>query len=499
MPLVVHRLTPYDPGDGAGEPGPCDTRIPFCSRETAAMACAAAVADFAQAAGVSRLTIDNPMTEGFFSFSVRKGRGTGGLDGLFPHDLDGYHDGARVPLATGLALVRTMVLRHGPWCRLHADNGFFVHVGTQDDVYVGADHHDGGSVARARGLGLFVERAERSPYDPALDTTEPQRPADGAFWAEVEALVGRDGGVLLEERPVGHAYRWHRPTSAADVREVRRRLTPRARLAVWPDLTEDAEAVRAAVLRDERPALLVRQYPGGGFHRERVAEPRMSRADVPNPEIPSGPGHRAALVPLGPADRRPPLAAVSPDPDGVLRARWRTDPTPAEERRAFLHSLRIGDVVGGVVASGLDDVGVHVDLDHPLGRGLGFLRVPEMSWEWFDSVDDVAPVGREIRAVVLHVDHAWEQVALSSKALLPDPWQRYADAHAVGTTVSGVVTREVPFGRFVRLAKGIEGLVPGGEGAGDGLAAGDEVRVTLIDVDLERRRIELSLDGPGRR
>ncbi|MGW5641101.1 S1 RNA-binding domain-containing protein, partial [Streptomyces sp. NPDC003832] len=312
--------------------------------------------------------------------------------------------------------------------------------------------------------------------------------------------VADRGGVLLEERPTGNAYRWHRLTATHDVEAVRERLTPRARLAVWPDLTDDVEVVRAAVVRGDGLHLLVRQYPGGGFHRVCVAEPGMGRADVPNPQITAGPGHRAALVPLDRADRRPLLAAVLPDGDGVLRARWRTNPTRAEERRTFLGSLRVGEAVIGVVATGLHDIGVYVDLDDDLGRFLGFLRVPEMSWTRFDSVDDIAPVGREIHAEVISIDFAREQVSLSMKALQPDPWQHYADTHKVGVTVSGTVTKLVPFGAFVQMEETIEGLVHLAELADhdvesphDVLAVGDQVRVAILDVDRRRRRISLSL------
>ncbi|MFF8772463.1 S1 RNA-binding domain-containing protein [Kitasatospora sp. NPDC015120] len=499
----MYRLTPHDPAGFEAAAGGGRPSLAYESRERVAAACVAAVAGFALDAAVEEVTIDNPMTEGFFSFSVHAGSGGHGLSGLFPYGGVGFHDGARVPLATGLGLLRAMVLREGAWCRLQGDHGFFVHVGDRDDIYVGGDRDHEVAVSRTRVLGLFADRVAGSPYDPALDETDASRAADETFWSEVGALVVDRGGVLLEERAAGHAYRWHRLTTAHEVEAARGRLAPRARLAVWPDLAEDVERIRAAVVRAERLHLLVQQYPGGGFHTARVAEPPMGRADVPNPPITAGPGHRAALVPLEPADRRPLLAAVLPDEDGVLRARWRTNRTRAEERRTFLGSLRVGEAVTGVVATGLNDVGVHVHLDDDLGRFLGFLRVPEMSWTRFDSVDDIAPIGREVRARIIGVDFAREQVSLSVKALQPDPWQHYADTHKGGDTVSGTVTKLLPFGVFVQVAEGIEGLVhrtgPAGHDAGppqEGLAVGDRVRVVLLDVDRRRRRISLSLERP---
>ncbi|MFC8536659.1 S1 RNA-binding domain-containing protein [Streptomyces sp. NPDC057249] len=500
MAPMVYRITPYDPADldpGAGADSTC---IAYDSREGVAAACVAAVAGFALDAAVGQVTIDNPMAEGFFSFSVLAGRGGNGLSGLFPHDSVGFHDGARVPLATGLALLRAMVLREGAWCRLRADNGFFVHVGDRDDIYVGGGWDQRNAVSRTRMLGLFAERVARSPYDPALDETDASRAADEEFWSEVGALVAARGGVLLEERPTGNDYRWHRLTTAHEVEAVYERLTPRARLAVWPDLTDDVEAMRDTVGRGERIHLLVRQYPGGGFSEARVTAPGMGRADVPYPQITVDPGHRVALVPLEGADRHPLLAAVLPDGDGVVRARWRTHRSRADERRTFLGSLRVGEAVNGVVATGLRDVGVYVHLDDDLGRYLGFLRVPEMSWTRFDSVDDIAPIGREIRAEIISIDFVQEQVSLSMKALEPDPWQNYADTHKVGDTVSGTVTKLAPFGAFVQVEEGIEGFIHLTElddrdvgHPQEVLAVGDHLRVAILIVDHQRRRIALSL------
>ncbi|MFE7712822.1 S1 RNA-binding domain-containing protein [Streptomyces sp. NPDC057486] len=468
------------------------TTLAYDSRESAANMWAAAAIGFALDAGLTHLTVDNPVKNGFFSYSVRSGRGHHGLDGLFPYDLSGYHDGATVYLGTAMGLVRAMVLREGTWCRLVGDGGFFVHVGTRYDVYVGTAVEQDEAASRARTLGLDVDRVEQSPYDLALDQVDEQRPADDEFWREVAQLVDEHGGVLVEEQYIRNAYRWHRPTTLADVEELRAGLTPRARLAVWPDLTEDASTVSAAIVRQDRLQLLVEQYPGG-FHEERIADyPTGAR-------LKGEPGRRYALVPLDPADRRPLASAVLPDTDGELRARWRTDRSRADELRSYLASLRVGDTVAGVVSSGLRDIAVHVDLDGDLGRGVGWLRIPEMSWKHFELAD-VAPIGREIRAQILSVDFAWEQVSLSIKALQPDPWRGFADAHTPGETLSGEVTKLVPFGAFVRVAPGIEGLVPLAELADhdvtepqEVVSERDDVRVVLLDIDLERRRITLSL------
>ncbi|OEV37774.1 hypothetical protein HS99_0024585 [Kitasatospora aureofaciens] len=456
----------------------------------------AAVDAFARDSGVERLTIDNPMLDGFFHYSGHRGTADFGLTGLFPPDHNGYHDGARIPRSTGLGLVRATLRRDGIWCRLQDGERFFVHVGEDHQLYVGSRTRCDGAIARCRELGLLAEQIATSPFDPASDRTEVLPPANDAFWAGLAALVAERGGVLLEETYVRNGSHWHRLTPAG-LDAVRAALTPRARLAVWPDLTDDIDPVLDAMSRPGRLELLVVQQPDGRIYT-RIADPWMaSRTDA------YGYSRRSdllALVPLLPAERNPLMAAVLPDEDGVLRARWRTNPTRADRRRNFLRTIRKGEIRTGRVAA-TPRFGVFVDLDDDLGRATGFINIPELSWTHFDAITDVVQVGQEIRFEVLAVDLEREQVALSLKATQEDPWRRYFDTHRVGDTVPGTVTKLVPFGAFVRIEPGIEGLVHLSELSMHAVGApeevvreGDDVLVMLIDeADFARRRICLSM------
>ncbi|MCF2530764.1 hypothetical protein [Yinghuangia soli] len=530
---------------------------PVPARRRLADACVAAVAGFAFDAGAAQLVVDNPMLDGFFSFAMPSPRRPApGLEGLFPPDGSGFHDGARLPLSIGLELVRAMVLQEGVWCRLHGgdsrDGGFFVHVGYEDDIYVGGDRPFTEAAARARVLGLQVARVAESPFAPDADEVagpgeEPA--ADDAFWTAVAELAAERGSVLLEEQYVGNAYRRHWISAAGatpamrTVEEVRGVLGPRARLAVWPDAGDDeaeaeaktgakteSETVRAAVRRQDCLQLLVRYCPDGRFHPEMIAEPHVARADVPDPTGCPARGHRSALVPLLRTDRRPLLAAVVPDADGVVRARWRTDATPADRRRAYLAGLRVGDVVSGVVSPAWTEVGVYVELDVPWevsawGTVMGVVRFPHLSWTRVDSVGDVAPPGAAVRARVQDIDWAREHVYLSVRALQPDPWRQYADTVEDGEIVRGVVdsVRAVAGARVdtpadttadmregtgidantgtntgtvvIRLADAVEAVVSGDDFAGHGAEAvpGDEVFVRITHVDRDQRRIAVSL------
>ena len=109
-------------------------------------------------------------------------------------------------------------------------------------------------------------------------------------------------------------------------------------------------------------------------------------------------------------------------------------------------------------------------------------------------------VGDEVTVQVLDVDLSRERISLSLKATQQDPWQEFATSHQVGELVYGRVTKLVPFGAFVQVGEGIEGLVHISEMAVHHVEApeqvvtpGEELWVKIIDIDLDRRRISLSI------
>ncbi|MCW2913084.1 MAG: binding domain protein, partial [Actinomycetia bacterium] len=130
----------------------------------------------------------------------------------------------------------------------------------------------------------------------------------------------------------------------------------------------------------------------------------------------------------------------------------------------------------------------------------GLVHVSELSWKHIDHPSEVVEVGQEVTVEVLDVDMERERVSLSLKATQEDPWQQFARTHQIGQVVPGRVTKLVPFGAFVRVEEGIEGLVHISELAErhveipeQVVQVGDEIFVKIIDIDLERRRISLSL------
>ena len=179
----------------------------------------------------------------------------------------------------------------------------------------------------------------------------------------------------------------------------------------------------------------------------------------------------------------------------VLSRRAYLEETQSAVRSDFLHQLEKGQVRKGVVSS-IVNFGAFVDL----GGVDGLVHVSELSWKHIDHPSEVVTVGDEVTVEVLDVDLDRERVSLSLKATQEDPWRVFARTHAVGQIVPGKVTKLVPFGAFVRVEEGIEGLVHISELAqrhvevpDQVVTVGQEVMVKVIDIDLERRRISLSL------
>ncbi len=179
----------------------------------------------------------------------------------------------------------------------------------------------------------------------------------------------------------------------------------------------------------------------------------------------------------------------------VLSRRAWLEQTQSEVRQSFLTQLQKGQVRPGVVSS-IVNFGAFVDL----GGVDGLVHVSELSWKHIDHPSEVVEVGQEVTVEVLDVDMERERVSLSFKATLEDPWQQFARTHQMGQIVPGKVTKLVPFGAFVRVEEGIEGLVHISELAErhveipeQVVQVGDDVMVKIIDIDLDRRRISLSL------
>lgn len=292
MPLpYVYRVTKYDPADRNEHGHYVGTQDIDSDHGTVEAAYLAAVAAFAEDAGVTGLTVRDPELFGSVDFD--------------------YYDGVQVTLDRALSLVQRMLRGGGLWCRLEVDDRFFVHIGYDQYMYIGSVEPCERAVGQATSLGLFPERLDISPYDPSWDERVEQRPANDAFWAEVTELAATRGSVLLDEAHVRNSSRWHR-VHTGNIGEIRAALTPRARLEVWPDLSVDVTAVLRSL-----PQELVWEDEDGRITSFMVDDELRSQL----PELVANARAAMALT-IYAADRQPLLTAVLPDRDGVVRARW---------------------------------------------------------------------------------------------------------------------------------------------------------------------------------
>ncbi|MGH2631071.1 MAG: 30S ribosomal protein S1, partial [Actinomycetota bacterium] len=179
----------------------------------------------------------------------------------------------------------------------------------------------------------------------------------------------------------------------------------------------------------------------------------------------------------------------------VLSRRAFLEESQSEGRKKFLEGLQKGERRKGTVSS-IVNFGAFVDLGGVDVR----VHVSELSWKHVDHPQEVVTVGQEVEVEVLDVDLERERVSLSLKATQEDPWKEFERTSKAGAIISGQVTKLVPFGAFVRVAQGIEGLVHISEISHEHvdtpesvLTVGDEVQVKVIDVDVSRRRVSLSM------
>ena len=178
----------------------------------------------------------------------------------------------------------------------------------------------------------------------------------------------------------------------------------------------------------------------------------------------------------------------------VLSRRAWLEQNRSATRGGLLTQLQAGQIRKGIVSS-VVNFGAFVDL----GGVDGLISVAELAWTHHNHPSEVVEIGQEVEVEVLDVDQGRERISLSLKATQQDPWPQFARAHPIGQIVAGRVTKLLPFGAFLRV-DGLEGLVHVSELADRHVAAPDEVvragmelLVKVTDIDLQRRRISLSL------
>jgi small subunit ribosomal protein S1 len=179
----------------------------------------------------------------------------------------------------------------------------------------------------------------------------------------------------------------------------------------------------------------------------------------------------------------------------VLSRRAVLEEERKEQRQEILDRLQPGLIVEGQI-SNIVDFGAFVDLN-----GIdGLIHISELSWSHVNHPSELLNIGDTVQVKVLDIDRDRQRISLGLKQTQEDPWQRVVDTYNVGDDLEGTVTKVVTFGAFVEIMDGVEGLVHISELANhhvenprEVVQPGDEVRVKVLEIDSERRRLSLSV------
>ena len=180
----------------------------------------------------------------------------------------------------------------------------------------------------------------------------------------------------------------------------------------------------------------------------------------------------------------------------VLSRREIIEQERAEKRARFLDTVKLGDTVKGVVKN-LTDFGAFIDLD-----GMdGLLHITDMTWGRLTHPSELLKIGQEIDVVVLDINKEKERVSLGLKQTQRNPWDKIEERFPVGATVHGKVTNLVPYGAFVEIEEGVEGLIHVSELSwtkritrpSDVLTQGQQIEAVVLGVNKEEQKISLGV------
>lgn len=184
----------------------------------------------------------------------------------------------------------------------------------------------------------------------------------------------------------------------------------------------------------------------------------------------------------------------------VLSRREVIEAERAEQRQKFLQTVKIGDIVEGL-AKNITDFGVFVDLS-----GMdGLLHITDMSWGRINHPSEMVQVGQSVEVQILDVNREKERVSLGLKQMQPNPWEDIEARFPVGTEVEGVITKLVPYGAFVEVEPGVEGLIHVSELSwtkritrpSDVLTLHDKIKAVVLGINKEEQKISLGVRQLG--
>ena len=179
----------------------------------------------------------------------------------------------------------------------------------------------------------------------------------------------------------------------------------------------------------------------------------------------------------------------------VLSRKAHLEQEQSGERKSFLENLEVGNIKEGKISS-IVNFGAFVDI----GGMDGLVHVSELSWRHVENPNEIVKVGDTVTVKVLEIDNDKERISLSIKQVTEDPWSDFELQYKQDDIVDGEVTKVVPFGAFVTIGKGVEGLVHVSEISVDkvdspelALAIGQKVKIKITELDIPKRRVNLSI------
>ena len=180
----------------------------------------------------------------------------------------------------------------------------------------------------------------------------------------------------------------------------------------------------------------------------------------------------------------------------VLSRREVIEAERAERRQRFLQTVKVGDKVTGQVKN-LTDFGAFIDLE-----GMdGLLHITDMSWGRINHPSEMLRIAQEVEVQILDVDREKERVSLGLKQMTDNPWQDIESKYPIGSQVRGKVTKLLPYGAFVELERGVEGLVHVSELSwvkritrpSDVLELDQEIDASVLGISIDEQKISLGV------
>jgi small subunit ribosomal protein S1 len=257
---------------------------------------------------------------------------------------------------------------------------------------------------------------------------------------------------------------------------------------VWratEELFETGEIIEATILEYNKGGVLVDVGPRGFVPLSQLTSLRRGASDETEDELAARLAElvsRSINVKIIELDRRRNRL--------ILSERVAEREVRSRRREVLLDELQVGQVRKGVV-SNICSFGAFIDL----GGADGLAHISELSWSRVESPEEILTPGEEIDVYVLSLDREDKKIALSVRRATKDPWESLESRYSVEEIVEGEITKLAPFGAFVRLTDGIEGLAHAsdlGDAALDSMNEGDHGKFNILSIDSGRRRIRLS-------